>query len=304
MALTRRLFLERLTGTAGAAMTYEAMAAIGLLPTPAAARPFELRGPANGASVVVLGGGLAGLSAAFELMKLGYDCRVLEGRSRPGGRCHTIRRGTVSEETGSSEVCAVRRRALLQPGADADPASPSDHARVLPRARRAGGSVRQRERGGLLLPDQEHDARRPAAAQPRGAGRHERVCGRAAEQGDVPARPRRTTDRRPIARHCSNICAAPARSTRRRSTRAARAAATRPCPAPATCRARRRRRCRSINCSSRRPAFTSRPSSSRSPRCSRWPAAPIASRRRSRRGSATASSTAPRSTRSRSASAA
>ena len=58
MALTRRLFLERLTGTAGAAMTYEAMAAIGLLPVPASAAPFELRGRGNGASVVVLGGGL------------------------------------------------------------------------------------------------------------------------------------------------------------------------------------------------------------------------------------------------------
>ena len=108
MPLTRRLFLERLTGTAGAAMTYEAMAAIGLLPTPAAAVPFELRGPANGASVVILGGGLAGMSTAFELLKLGYDCRLLEGRGRPGGRCHTIRRGTVSEETGLDRGVRIR----------------------------------------------------------------------------------------------------------------------------------------------------------------------------------------------------
>jgi monoamine oxidase len=116
MPLTRRLFLERLTGTAGAAMTYEAMAAIGLLPTPAAAVPFELRGPASGASVVVLGGGLAGLSTAFELLKLGYDCRVLEGRGRPGGRCHTIRRGTVSEEAGSTEVCGFDDGLYYNPG--------------------------------------------------------------------------------------------------------------------------------------------------------------------------------------------
>src|SRR5687767_2566538 len=116
MPLTRRLFLERLTGTAGAAMTYEAMAAIGLLPTPAAAVPFELCGPASGASVVVLGGGLAGLSTAFELLKLGYDCRVLEGRGRPGGRCHTIRRGTVSEEAGSTEVCGFDDGLYYNPG--------------------------------------------------------------------------------------------------------------------------------------------------------------------------------------------
>ena len=34
MALTRRLFLERLGGTAGAAMTYEAMAALGIMAVP------------------------------------------------------------------------------------------------------------------------------------------------------------------------------------------------------------------------------------------------------------------------------
>ena len=116
MALTRRLFLERLTGTAGAAMTYEAMTVLGLLPTPAAAAPFELRGAANGASVAILGGGLAGMSAAYELSKLGYDCRVLEARMRPGGRCHTIRRGTVSEETGVTSACAFDEGLYYNPG--------------------------------------------------------------------------------------------------------------------------------------------------------------------------------------------
>jgi monoamine oxidase len=116
MALTRRRFLERLTGTAGAAMTYEAMAALGLLPLPAPAAPFALRGGANGASVVVLGGGLAGLSTAYELTKLGYDCRILEARTRAGGRCHTVRRGTVSEETGSTQIAAFDDGLYYNPG--------------------------------------------------------------------------------------------------------------------------------------------------------------------------------------------
>ena len=116
MALTRRLFLERLTGTAGAAMTYEAMAAMGMLPVPARAAPFELRGPGNGASVAVLGGGLAGMATAYELAKLGYDCRILEARMRPGGRCHTIRRGTASEETGSTQVAAFDEGLYYNPG--------------------------------------------------------------------------------------------------------------------------------------------------------------------------------------------
>jgi len=42
-------------------------------------------------NVVVLGGGLAGLSAAFELQKAGHNVTVLEARKYPGGRVHTIR---------------------------------------------------------------------------------------------------------------------------------------------------------------------------------------------------------------------
>jgi monoamine oxidase len=42
---------------------------------------------------------------AYELGKLGYACSILEARPRPGGRAHTIRRGTVSEEEGPSQVC-------------------------------------------------------------------------------------------------------------------------------------------------------------------------------------------------------
>ena len=116
MALTRRLFLERLTGTAGAAMTYEAMAAMGMLAVPASAAPFELRGPGNGATVAVLGGGLAGMATAHELTKLGYDCRILEARMRPGGRCHTIRRGTASEETDSTQVAGFDEGLYYNPG--------------------------------------------------------------------------------------------------------------------------------------------------------------------------------------------
>lgn len=41
--------------------------------------------------VIVAGGGLAGLVAAYELDKLGFDVKVLEAQSRVGGRVYTIR---------------------------------------------------------------------------------------------------------------------------------------------------------------------------------------------------------------------
>ena len=41
--------------------------------------------------VAVIGAGLAGLSAAYELTQAGFDVTVLEARTRPGGRVHTLR---------------------------------------------------------------------------------------------------------------------------------------------------------------------------------------------------------------------
>ena len=41
--------------------------------------------------IVIIGAGLAGLSAAYELTQAGHDVSVLEARTRPGGRVHTLR---------------------------------------------------------------------------------------------------------------------------------------------------------------------------------------------------------------------
>ena len=41
--------------------------------------------------VIIIGAGLAGLSAAYELSQEGHDVTVLEARTRPGGRVHTLR---------------------------------------------------------------------------------------------------------------------------------------------------------------------------------------------------------------------
>jgi len=41
--------------------------------------------------VLILGAGLAGLVAGYELTQLGHDVTILEARNRPGGRVHTLR---------------------------------------------------------------------------------------------------------------------------------------------------------------------------------------------------------------------
>ena len=128
MALTRRLFLERLSATAGAVMTYEAMTALGLIAMPARAEAFSLQGQNPGTEVLILGAGLAGLSVAWELGKLGYKCTVLEARQRPGGRCHTIRRGTASEEDGMAQTAEYDEGMYFNPG---PMRIPHHHATIL-----------------------------------------------------------------------------------------------------------------------------------------------------------------------------
>ena len=46
---------------------------------------------APGVKVIIIGGGLAGLVAAYELSKLRYDVTVLEAQERVGGRVLTLR---------------------------------------------------------------------------------------------------------------------------------------------------------------------------------------------------------------------
>ncbi|MET7861295.1 FAD-dependent oxidoreductase [Streptomyces sp. NPDC005318] len=82
---------------------FATMGALGLAPTAQAAQrepafhapsrsDFALKGK-DAAKVVIVGGGIAGLAAAYELGKAGYDCTVLEARSRTGGRNFTVRGG-------------------------------------------------------------------------------------------------------------------------------------------------------------------------------------------------------------------
>jgi monoamine oxidase len=106
--LTRRQFLHRVARYGGGAVL-GSMFALDLF---AREDRFHLqlkgRAPAGKNNrVIILGGGVAGLCAAYELGKLGYTCTLLEARARPGGRSWTIRRGTEETEIGNPrQVCA------------------------------------------------------------------------------------------------------------------------------------------------------------------------------------------------------
>ncbi|MEU6717515.1 FAD-dependent oxidoreductase [Nonomuraea sp. NPDC046802] len=98
-ALTRRGLLVGIGAAGGAGAMYAAMGALGLAPSeqekefvPPRSGDFTLRGKGT-AKVVILGAGVAGLTAAYELGKAGYDCTLLEARQKAGGRNLTLRGG-------------------------------------------------------------------------------------------------------------------------------------------------------------------------------------------------------------------
>lgn len=102
MGISRRAFLGRVGQAGGYGALFLTMTGMGLLAAPAAyAGPPKLTaGSGRGVKVAILGAGIAGLVAAYELRKAGYDVTVLEARDRPGGRVWSVRRGDVIRQTG------------------------------------------------------------------------------------------------------------------------------------------------------------------------------------------------------------
>jgi monoamine oxidase len=110
---TRRRFLERVGAVGGASALYETMTALGLIRVPDAwgGPPRLPRGSGNGKKILILGAGIGGLTAAYELRKAGYECKILEAQARAGGRNLTARRGTlITEESIENGVTHQRCR--------------------------------------------------------------------------------------------------------------------------------------------------------------------------------------------------
>jgi monoamine oxidase len=101
--VTRRRFFQHVAAIGGTSALMNAMTSLELLAEQVAPRP-QWSGTPSHKRVLVLGAGLSGLVAGYELGKLGYDCQLLEARERVGGVSWTIRRGTSHREIGSGET--------------------------------------------------------------------------------------------------------------------------------------------------------------------------------------------------------
>ncbi len=108
MPTTRRNFLQRVGDAGGFSAALVTMQSLGLLPVAAsAASAADLApGSGKGVKVAILGGGIAGLVAAYEMGKAGFQCTVLEARDRPGGRVWTVRNGSTVESIGAPKQTA------------------------------------------------------------------------------------------------------------------------------------------------------------------------------------------------------
>jgi monoamine oxidase len=106
-SLTRRHFLNLAGAAGGSAAVYQMALGIGLLPALARADRPDLAALAPGQrrKVAILGAGISGLTAAYELSRKGYEVVVIEASHRAGGRNLTLRHGDLIDEIGNPRRC-------------------------------------------------------------------------------------------------------------------------------------------------------------------------------------------------------
>lgn len=115
-AMSRRALLTRIGLSAGAGAMYAAMSELGHAADSVYTGPIRLDGDPKGASVVLLGAGMAGMTAALELRNAGYKVQILEYQDRTGGRNWSIRGGDTIREIGSMQHCEFDTGMYINPG--------------------------------------------------------------------------------------------------------------------------------------------------------------------------------------------
>ena len=105
--ITKREFLEGCAAFGGASAMMTALNGWDMGIASAAEAPPNLMGsPKKGSKVLILGAGLAGMTAAYELGLRGYDCKIIEARPFAGGRCQSSRAGfTTTTVDGETRTC-------------------------------------------------------------------------------------------------------------------------------------------------------------------------------------------------------
>lgn len=115
--MNRRELLRMIGMTAGGAAMYQAMSSLGMASESPYRGPNPLGEAPNGASVLVLGAGIAGMVAAYELRNAGYKVQVLEYNARAGGRNWSLRGGdTYTELGGFTQHCQFDPGLYFNPG--------------------------------------------------------------------------------------------------------------------------------------------------------------------------------------------
>jgi monoamine oxidase len=115
--LSRRDLLYLIGAVSGSAAMYHAMTSLGFASDSGYKGPIKLDGDPKGASVLILGAGLAGMTAALELRKAGYKVQLLEFNSRAGGRNWTLRGGdSFTELGGFKQTCEFEQGLYINPG--------------------------------------------------------------------------------------------------------------------------------------------------------------------------------------------
>jgi monoamine oxidase len=113
----RRDLLSLIGAMAGSSAMYHAMTSLGFAAESRYEGPIKLEGDPREASVLILGAGLAGMTAALELRNAGYSVKVLEYNSRPGGRNWTLRGGdSFTELGGIAQACGFEEGLYINPG--------------------------------------------------------------------------------------------------------------------------------------------------------------------------------------------
>jgi monoamine oxidase len=115
--MSRRSLFQLIGAFAGSAVMYEAMTELGHAGESGYTGPIELKGDPKGASVLILGAGMAGMTAAYELRKAGYRVQILEYNDRPGGRNWSLYGGdTYTELGGFTQHVQFAEGLYLNPG--------------------------------------------------------------------------------------------------------------------------------------------------------------------------------------------